>query len=176
MKKIIRLTEGDLHRIVKESSNRIINEIGDTYDGYRMLGRLRNKKAYIDLDDDATERVRDYRHNILKNHPEFAKKDKELDDYYKRAEGNASKQLQKQAIAKLKEESNIHKIVKESVRRTLKEYYQPYDMEFWDEESFMMHPEDSDRKKPSDSDNSEINNKFKDDTPPRKKWFKRFRR
>ena len=40
----------------------------------------------------------------------------------------------------------------------------------------MAHPEDSDRKKPSDSDNSEINNKFKDDTPPRKKWFKRFRR
>lgn len=64
MKKIVRLTEGDLHRIVKESSNRIINEIGDTYDGYRMLGRLQNKKAYIDLDDDATERVRDYRHNI----------------------------------------------------------------------------------------------------------------
>ena len=95
-----------------------------------MLGRLQNKKAYIDLDDDATERVRDYRHNILKNHPEFAKKDKELDDYYRRARGNASKQLQKQAIAKLKEESNIHKIVKESVRRTLKEYYRPYDMEF----------------------------------------------
>lgn len=101
---------------------------------------------------------------------------KELDDYYRRARGNASKQLQKQAIAKLKEESNIHKIVKESVRRTLKEYYRPYDMEFWDEESFMTHPENSDRKKPSDSDNSEINNKFKDDTPPRKKWFKRFRR
>ena len=73
-------------------------------------------------------------------------------------------------------ESDLHKIVKESVKRTLKEYYRPYDMEFWDEESFMAHPEDSDRKKPSDSDNSEINNKFKDDTPPRKKWFKRFRR
>lgn len=29
-KKLIRLTESDLHRIVKESVNRILNEIGDT--------------------------------------------------------------------------------------------------------------------------------------------------
>ena len=30
MKQKIRLTEGDLHKIIKESVNRILNEIGDT--------------------------------------------------------------------------------------------------------------------------------------------------
>ena len=40
MKRRIRLTEGDLHRIVKESVNRIINEIGDTEQGQRDLGAL----------------------------------------------------------------------------------------------------------------------------------------
>ena len=39
-KKLIRLTEQDLHRIVKESVNRIINEIGDTEKGQRALGAL----------------------------------------------------------------------------------------------------------------------------------------
>lgn len=38
-KKVIRLTEGDLHRIVKESVNRVLNEIGDTPRGQYMLGR-----------------------------------------------------------------------------------------------------------------------------------------
>ena len=32
MKQKIRLTEGDLHRIVKESVQRILNEIGDSYE------------------------------------------------------------------------------------------------------------------------------------------------
>ena len=39
-KKLIRLTESDLHRIVKESVNKIINEIGDTEKGQRALGAL----------------------------------------------------------------------------------------------------------------------------------------
>jgi hypothetical protein len=38
-KKLIRLTESDLHKIVKESVNKIINEIGDTPKGQFMLGR-----------------------------------------------------------------------------------------------------------------------------------------
>ena len=38
-KKLIRLTEQDLHKIVKESVNRIINEIGDSPKGQFMLGR-----------------------------------------------------------------------------------------------------------------------------------------
>ena len=38
-KKLIRLTESDLHKIVKESVNKIINEIGDSPKGQFMLGR-----------------------------------------------------------------------------------------------------------------------------------------
>jgi hypothetical protein len=34
MKKIVRLTESDLHKIVKESVNRIINEAGDGFYHY----------------------------------------------------------------------------------------------------------------------------------------------
>lgn len=44
-KKLIRLTESDLHRMVKESVGRILNEIGDTHRGQYMLGRLRNRQS-----------------------------------------------------------------------------------------------------------------------------------
>ena len=47
-KKLIRLTESDLHRIVKESVNKIINEIGDSPKGQHMLGRLHGKYAAQD--------------------------------------------------------------------------------------------------------------------------------
>jgi hypothetical protein len=57
-KKLIRLTESDLHRIVKESVNRILNEIGDTAKGQYMLGRLQgrqmgngNRDAAMNTDD-----------------------------------------------------------------------------------------------------------------------------
>ena len=43
MKRKIRLTEGDLHKIVKESVNRILNEIGDTAKGQYMLGKLQRR-------------------------------------------------------------------------------------------------------------------------------------
>ena len=46
MKKTIRLTESDLHRVIKESVNRILNEIGDTRRGQYMLGRLRNRQSF----------------------------------------------------------------------------------------------------------------------------------
>ena len=34
MKKVIRLTEGDLHRIVKQSVNRVLREMEEPYDEY----------------------------------------------------------------------------------------------------------------------------------------------
>ena len=43
-KKLIRLTESDLRRIVKESVNRVLNEIGDTPKGQYMLGRLQARQ------------------------------------------------------------------------------------------------------------------------------------
>jgi hypothetical protein len=39
-KKLIRLTESDLHRIVRESVNKILNEIGDTPRGQYALGQV----------------------------------------------------------------------------------------------------------------------------------------
>ena len=39
-KKLVRLTEQDLHRIVKESLNRVLNEIGDTPRGQYSLGAV----------------------------------------------------------------------------------------------------------------------------------------
>lgn len=47
MKKLVRLTEGDLHRIVKESVNKVLNEIGDTPKGQYMLGRLHHRSSSI---------------------------------------------------------------------------------------------------------------------------------
>ena len=44
-KKLIRLTESDLHRIVKKSVNRIINEIGDMGLGFDLLNE-KDEKAY----------------------------------------------------------------------------------------------------------------------------------
>lgn len=42
-KKLIRLTESDLHRIVKESVNKILNEIGDTEKGQDALGQVHGR-------------------------------------------------------------------------------------------------------------------------------------
>lgn len=44
MKRRIRLTEGDLKRIISESVKRALNEIGDTTKGQYMLGRLAARK------------------------------------------------------------------------------------------------------------------------------------
>ena len=59
MKKLIRLTEGDLHRIVKESVNRILNEIGDTDAGMYNLGRLQ-KRAQQSGNRELDDRLCDY--------------------------------------------------------------------------------------------------------------------
>jgi hypothetical protein len=50
MKQVIRLTEGDLHRIINECVNEALNEIGDTERGQYALGSVcaRNHKKYRD--------------------------------------------------------------------------------------------------------------------------------
>ena len=45
MKQRIRLTESDLHRIVKESVQKILKEYGDTSKGQKMLGALQARKV-----------------------------------------------------------------------------------------------------------------------------------
>ena len=46
MKRITRLTESDLHRIVKESVKKVLNEIGDTERGQYILGRAKQRALY----------------------------------------------------------------------------------------------------------------------------------
>lgn len=49
-KKTIRLTESDLHNIIKESVNKILNEIGDTPNGQYLLGKLAQRQLHKDKD------------------------------------------------------------------------------------------------------------------------------
>ena len=44
-KKLIRITESDLHKIVNESVNKILNEVGKTSDYQRKLGALQARKV-----------------------------------------------------------------------------------------------------------------------------------
>ena len=44
-KKFIRLTESDLHNIIKESVKKILNEIGDTPRGNFALNAVRGRRA-----------------------------------------------------------------------------------------------------------------------------------
>lgn len=58
-KRIVRLTESDLHQIISESVNQILNEIGDTRAGQYMLGRLAARqnanRRTEDLGDDTAQ-------------------------------------------------------------------------------------------------------------------------
>lgn len=67
-KKLIRLTESDLHRIVRESVNNILKEIGDTPKGQYMLGRLAGRQsAKGDLNFIATDDYAEKQSNISPN-------------------------------------------------------------------------------------------------------------
>lgn len=62
MKSIIRLTESDLHKIIKESVQKILNEVGETEGGQDKLARLAARKnangdmSYFDVSDYAKEK------------------------------------------------------------------------------------------------------------------------
>ena len=73
--RLIRLTESDLHRLVKEAVNSILAEVGETDSGQEMLGRLAARKAfngdsgYFDVNDYAKEK----RNGDLKKQDKYAK-------------------------------------------------------------------------------------------------------
>ena len=128
MKKIIRLTESDLHRIVKECVNMAINEAalkgksGKTYslhgndeESWDIVSRLRQKKSgnsnYNTMRDEKNAEEID-----AKNHPNRRSLNNanRVNALLKRT-SNASKDIM------AANESFIRKIVKESVNRILKE-------------------------------------------------------
>ena len=59
----IRLTEQQFHRVIKESVNKILNEIGDTNRGQYMLGRVgsraSNRGDYYTMHDAIDKRTKD---------------------------------------------------------------------------------------------------------------------
>lgn len=72
MKKLIRLTEGELHKIINNSVKRAINEIGDTKRGKDAISQVQGRAAaratfdpshanqYQKIHDDAKKRLKGY--------------------------------------------------------------------------------------------------------------------
>lgn len=119
-KKLIRLTESDLHKIVKESVNKIINEIGDTEKGQDALGQVRGRadkrsqllggamgNKYRKISHDAQEKAysQGEKHGFDIYDPNGAY-DKGISKGYEKARTNGTR---------------THRVVKESVNRILKE-------------------------------------------------------
>lgn len=75
-KKIIRITESDVHRMVMETVGKILNEVGETDGGQELLGRLAAKKSFGGNYNDYSN-VMDYakgkRNGDLKKSDKFAK-------------------------------------------------------------------------------------------------------
>ena len=100
MKRIVRLTESDLHRLVETSVRRALNEIGDTQRGQYMLGRVagrakdrgdkdvyRNAKSYRPEDPDSDDRH--LTDKFFKRHAfKQGKEDQEDYQYYRNKEND----------------------------------------------------------------------------------------
>jgi len=87
VKYIIKLTESDLHNIVKESVGKVINEIGNTPKGQFMLGRLNYKngdRQYYYDNVMTPEEIDNYAENARINQNEFD--EYLMNDAYKNAE------------------------------------------------------------------------------------------
>lgn len=118
-KKLVRLTEQDLHKIVKESVGKIINEIGDTEKGQDALGQVRGRadkrrellggaigNKYRKISHDAQEKAysQGKKHGFDINDPNGAY-DKGISKGYEKAEKKKS----------------ARRAVKESINRVLNE-------------------------------------------------------
>ena len=84
-RQMVRLTESDLHRIIKESVNRVLNEIGDTPRGQEKLGAVakrasdRMMKSLEDGDPNDFRDFRKYKHvhdDAVNKHKESIKKNR----------------------------------------------------------------------------------------------------
>lgn len=80
MRNRIRLTESDLHRIVKESVNRVLNEVGETDKGQNLLGQLNMRKRLGRKHNQAKE-VDDYAHGKWDKGEEYWR-DSKPDSYW----------------------------------------------------------------------------------------------
>ena len=102
-KKLIRLTESDLHRIVKESVNRVLSEVefrgrefhGNRPDDWRKMANIR-KAFKDDADRSETDAINGYFHS-------FDSQDAKEADYWR----NASKKHSKNADRNINNYSNM---------------------------------------------------------------------
>jgi len=128
-KQLIRLIEQDLHKIVKESVGKIINEIGDTPKGQRGLGGLHARKVLRnnDLSDDTYS----YAQNARGGDKYDNRGNNENPLYHDYANGyidylNSHPDEYMANKRKRMSESYLHRIVKESVNRILNEDQEGY--------------------------------------------------
>ena len=130
-KKLIKLTEIDLHRIVKESAQKILNEIGDTPRGQFALGAVAARAGHR-MFNSKSDRERDYWNNV-ENHaaeighnnvnPEWDDETEYFDngiDYWQDNMRQYESKNTNNDLIRLTE-SDLHKIVKESVNKILNE-------------------------------------------------------
>ena len=68
MKQTIKLRESDLHRIVKESVKKVLNEIGDTEGGQYILGRA-TQRALYNREDGKEAEINHYAYNQRQKQP-----------------------------------------------------------------------------------------------------------
>jgi hypothetical protein len=123
-KKLIRLTEQDLHKIVKESVSKIINEIGDTPKGQRGLGALHARKVL--RNNDLSDDTYNYAQNARGGDKYDNRGNNENPLYHDYANGyidylNSHPDEYIANKRKRMSESYLHRIVKESVNRVLNE-------------------------------------------------------
>ena len=134
MSKLIRLTENDLHRIVKESVQKIINEIGDTPRGQRALGAVAARsihRMHNALDDDQPEEAA-YWDNVANDaarighnnvNPDWDEETEYFDDgvdyWHNNLRQYETKSIKKDLIRLT--ESNLYRIIKESIDEIAKE-------------------------------------------------------
>lgn len=128
-KKLIRLTESDLHKIVKESVGKIINEIGDTPKGQRGLGGLHARKVL--RNNDLSDDTYNYAQNARGGDKYDNRGNNENPLYHDYANGyidylNSHPDEYMANKRKRMSESYLHRIVKESVNRILNEDQEGY--------------------------------------------------
>ena len=136
-KKIVRLTESDLHKIVRESTHKMLNEIGDSSDGQYILGRTaerasqradrtygvdrrRYDKTFKDAYSTAAKASKKHLGRPFGGtNDAFEKGRDDESDKWEETLTIESTNMNKKTIRLT--ESDLHRIIKESVNRVLKE-------------------------------------------------------
>ena len=120
-KKLIRLTEQDLHRIVKESVHKIINEIGDTEKGQDALGQAHGRAiaraAKLGDKDAIARKLR----NTARDAAHKAYSEAEKNNLFAGIGSSFDNGIDKGYHKAKTNETRINRVVKESVNRVLKE-------------------------------------------------------